>query len=881
MKLRYLLTTFIKFCGYILLAVVAGYLLFPLWASWLISAILPANMSLIEFESDYPGYADISINRMVVLQSGQKYSLEGLQLHYDLSDIQLDQLMVEYTEQAKSEQKASLQLSDLRLPDISIQDFGPLQKLQRVAIGQMTILREGHEFQFLQLELVTYKPSSYALKMLMQHPSNETMVDLTLLLGVHTLEDKVSLQVFNSELPLLSLSHQQMANQTKVELMVDSENLQSLLPAQLSKLALKTKGDIEIHWLQDSSTDQMEIRGKSLLTVLPEQLELSDLTIDATAIQTDGNQILLNRFEIPIEFSLNSNLKQMDSADITFKGRVNNRLNISSPDLLINLGPTNFNITTTFNSVKFDSLVRQMRFEKSHVNLSGVDFKLQRQQSNLDISRYQLKGVAENIEVDFNDLESLNWQFKGVFSSPEVVGTLIKPEVASSKISRSKVSKSDGPRPGSITQDTNHKSDKSKILRLDSQLRVNFEIAKSEQLVTNGELLLSRLQIVDPSYQLSGPLAFNWQSVNSGFNSGSASLVFNSDENQVMGFDYDSLKVEVSLSLESHQIKGEGKLSVNQQPLAPFSFKFDHPSSRLLVDLKKNQLGNQISNHFLSAIGEQNKIALKILAGEVVHSAGVGIDELFLLNSEIAIKDMLFQFGENQVQGLNVRQKLSSLEPLKLETQIDINKISFASGLSIDNLSASLSSRSIEDISLDFVKADLLEGQLIAENLQIGANHLKTLPFQLKQISLTELIFMIDVAGLYGEGKLDFSLPLSLQSGSVTIDNGRFKATEEGLIKYSSGQDDSAVDENIALQALRNFHYQELDGTLSYNKSSEYHIKLHLLGFNPELYDGYPIDFVLNLRGELSGVFRSLFLTGSFEEAVMQQVKTDQLEQND
>ncbi len=270
-------------------------------------------------------------------------------------------------------------------------------------------------------------------------------------------------------------------------------------------------------------------------------------------------------------------------------------------------------------------------------------------------------------------------------------------------------------------------------------------------------------------------------------------------------------------------------------------------------------------------------MALEILAGEVVHSAGVGIDKLLLLDSELAITDMLLQFDNNQVQGLNVAQKLTSLEPLVLQTHIDIDKIAFASGLSIDNFSASVSSRSIEDISLHSVKADLLEGHLIADKLQIGTNNLTRLPFQLKQISLTELIFLIDIPGLYGEGKLDFYLPLSLESGSVTVDEGHFKATEKGIIKYISGQEDSGVEENIALQALKNFHYDELDGTLSYNKAGEYHIRLHLLGANPDLYNGYPVDFVLNLRGELSGIFRSLFLTGNFEEAVLQQVKAEQV----
>lgn len=880
MKLRHQLTTFIKFCGYILFAVVGGYLLFPLWAGWLISGILPANLSLIEFESDYPGFADISINRMVLLRSGQKYSLEGLQLHYDLSDIKLDQVTLEFIGQSKSEQKASFQLSDLKLPELAVQDFSPLQQLQRVAIGQITVLNESHKFQFSQFELANPKPNDYAVKMSMLHPFNQTMVDLKLLLGLHAVDNKISLQVFNSRSLLLSMTQQQMADHVKIELKVDSESLQPLLPAQLSELGVKTKGNIEIQWLQDNLTDQTRIKIDSLLTVLPEQIEFLGV-----AVQSDEAHTSQNRLDIPLEFSLNSNLEQQARADLKLMGSVNHSLIINDPEMQINLGATTFDISTTLSSANFGSLVRTMKLENNHINLSGVDFKFQRRQSNIDLSRYQLKGEAENIELDFNNLENLKWRFKGVFSSPEIVGTLIKSQITDSKDPSSedpssKIYSSDSLKPGSIAQVASHQRDKSKILHLDSQLEVNFEVTKSDQIVTRGELLLSQLQVIDPNYKLNGPLEFNWQSVDTDLTQGSASLVFNSDENQVLGFDYDSLKVEADLSIESQQIKGEGKLSINQQSLAPFSFKFDKSTLGLIVELKKNQLANQLFNHFLAAFGKQNKMALEILAGEVVHAAGVGIDELLLLDSDFAIKDMLFKYEENQIHGLNVTQKLTSLNPLKLHSQIEIEKISFASGLSIDKISASLSSRSIEDISLNSVKADLLEGQLIADNLQIGGDLSKILPFHLKKISLTELIFMMDITGLYGEGKLDFYLPLSLEAGTVAISDGTFKATQEGLIKYSSGQEDSEVEENIALQALKNFHYKELDGTLSYNKLGEYHIKLHLLGANPDLYDGYPIDFVLNLRGELSGMFKSLFLTGNFEEAVMEQVKADQLEQN-
>jgi len=890
MKTKHLLVILIKYCGIILAALFGVYLLFPVWASWLVSANLPANIKLLEFESHYPGFTDISIQRLVVIQSERKYSLEGLQIDYNLNDISLNQLTVELIAQSSGsqisgDQTKPIQLSDFKLAELSVQDFAPLERLQRVTIAQTSVLNDSQKFQFSQLELINRKPGRYEFKISMQYPSRGKIADLTGLLGIDVEEEKMSLQVAskqvtNKELPLFQAYHQQVANQRKVDLRIHSTNLLRLFSTDWSKLAVTPKGDINIHWLQDDLADSRIIQVKSLWSVLPEQINLSDISIMA-----GGDIPSQNRIEIPLELSLHSKLGQLDSADIKISGTVNKGLKIQGSDMQVDLGPSKFNISTTLSSLKLNSKIQRIMFEKSHIDWSGVDLKINRQLSNIGISEYQLKGITDIIEVNINDLENTQWQFKGVFTSPEVLGSFIKSESSGQGSkpllvnSQVDTNQSENYQNEGSQNDTNQ-NENSQTLQLDSRVKIDFEIAKTEDMVTSGELLLSRLKIIDPNYQLNGPLEFNWQSVHTDLSQGSASLVFSSDDNQLMGFDYDNLKAEVDLSLERYQIKGEGKLSINQQSLAPFAFQFDKPSSLLSVDLKKNQLAIQVFNHFLAAIGEQNKMALEILAGEMVHSAGVGFDELFLMDSHFAIKDMLFKFGENQIHGLNVTQKLTSFEPLKLQAQIAIEKIVFNSGLTIDNLSASLSSRSMEDVSLTKVRAELLEGQLIADNLQIGSDPLKIYPLQLQQISLTELLFMIDVAGLYGEGKLDFFLPLKLESGTVTVNEGSFKATGQGLIKYTSGQSKSGAEENIALQALKNFHYTGLDGTLSYNKAGEYHIKLHLLGSNPELYDGYPIDFVLNLRGALSGVFRSLFLTGSFEEAVMQQVKTEQNQDN-
>ena len=94
-----------------------------------------------------------------------------------------------------------------------------------------------------------------------------------------------------------------------------------------------------------------------------------------------------------------------------------------------------------------------------------------------------------------------------------------------------------------------------------------------------------------------------------------------------------------------------------------------------------------------------------------------------------------------------------------------------------------------------------------------------------------------------------------------------------GQLSYSSG----APAANIGLQALENFNYQSLSGTLDYGSDGGYTIGVELLGANPDLYGGYPIRFKLNLGGAMPALFRSLFVTGDFDKAIIEQLRSDDL----
>jgi len=130
-----------------------------------------------------------------------------------------------------------------------------------------------------------------------------------------------------------------------------------------------------------------------------------------------------------------------------------------------------------------------------------------------------------------------------------------------------------------------------------------------------------------------------------------------------------------------------------------------------------------------------------------------------------------------------------------------------------------------------------------------------------EQLDLGALLALTKLDGLSGEGRLDGVLPIRLSGGAASIEGGKLAATAPGVLRYASGAVPAALQSggegvDLLLQALENFHYEALRITLDGRTDAAMDIGLHLGGANPDLYDGHPVEFNLDLEGELGDILR-------------------------
>ena len=118
-------------------------------------------------------------------------------------------------------------------------------------------------------------------------------------------------------------------------------------------------------------------------------------------------------------------------------------------------------------------------------------------------------------------------------------------------------------------------------------------------------------------------------------------------------------------------------------------------------------------------------------------------------------------------------------------------------------------------------------------------------------------------------------VPLRYHAGSVEIEDGQLNSQGTGTIKYVPS---ATIPDNPGLQALRNFHFDQLGARLWYVADGGYRVESRLEGSNPDFYNGHPVRFRLNINGKLPGLFRAAVFSGDFDRHILEQLQSGRLE---
>lgn len=169
----------------------------------------------------------------------------------------------------------------------------------------------------------------------------------------------------------------------------------------------------------------------------------------------------------------------------------------------------------------------------------------------------------------------------------------------------------------------------------------------------------------------------------------------------------------------------------------------------------------------------------------------------------------------------------------------------------------------IENASLDFAGGKVTTKNVVADLGALAADA----AVDVADLSVERLLALLKIPELSGTGKLAGRIDVRLRGGRVTSAKGTLGGAGAGILRIS----DPAVLRNLAkredtvglaMKALANFRYESLAIDVDVGERAAGKVLVRLKGANPEVLEGYPFAFNVNLETEF-GRLAELVMSGA------------------
>lgn len=814
------MTSSVKKIGLLLiLTIVLAYISFPWWASSLVKQILPEDFSIQRLELGYPDWKGLKVEQLYIYYHDIEVSLSNISTNFSLNNIQIDQITLKLPGQ-KVQNTSQLPTNLLNIPELHFS--GLIKKINPVQLQVSSVAIQYDDYQFYLANLkaivkpLTDIPARLAIEFeLKPNPFLPHQNEVQLSSSITSTELSTELAINNQK--LLTLDY---LNQTSTLKLLATFNTGQLIPLISPYLTEK-------------------------------QIKISDYTVKGTSeiIMTQDKKDKNLTSEISFQGNLWSNLQQAPPALLKLKASSSSR---KFPFLLdmqiegemekvftldsIKLQSPKFNATSQLNIMKDRLRITNFQVSKtfSEINLP---------ENNTKIQHLSINSTVDDFAVPLSDASQI--KINSQFSNASLFATRLQ----STPQAKAKIS-------GDIAISILPKSN-------------------SPEMILSGKLEVTQIEIPELLESAAAKIIVQISDINESLTNGKLNVDFEDHNSKISNTRYRNIKSNIEIELTKEGASGEGQLYFDDILISPLSLTANRSPQSIELILAENQLNITLLNRLIRQNLTTGFPLIKILKGEITHSGS--IDKLLDSPSSLIVDNQLkinrgeLLYEKNHAENINLSMAVHSYDPLLAESKITVEEVNLASGLVLENLSIQVKKPDNERLEVRDLSLDLLSGQLTCSAINFQHGIFSPTTLELNDISLTELIFFTELENLYATGQLDISIPLLYEDNSIIIKNAEFKSLNEGVIKFNS--ETQLENDNIALAALKNFHYKALNGHFNYNdKTGLYLIRIHLLGANPDLYDGFPVDFTFNIDGNLPGAFKSLLLTGSFEQSILSSI---------
>jgi len=232
------------------------------------------------------------------------------------------------------------------------------------------------------------------------------------------------------------------------------------------------------------------------------------------------------------------------------------------------------------------------------------------------------------------------------------------------------------------------------------------------------------------------------------------------------------------------------------------------------------------------------------------------------------------------VRGLDADVRVEGPEPLSTPPGQTVSIARLDPGLPLEQGRARFQLLPEGVLVLESAVVRLAGGRLRTSGRVDLAAPAQRLVLAVQGVELEPLLAHVGVPGLTATGAVYGSLPVTRSADGLSADDGHLETREPGWIHYEPPPGVAAtlrgaapVGGEAAVQALRNFRYEELEVRLAGDLRGTARVRLHLAGANPDYRDGHPVELNLDLEVDLGDLLRARALGREVPEQIEEHLR--------
>ncbi len=283
--------------------------------------------------------------------------------------------------------------------------------------------------------------------------------------------------------------------------------------------------------------------------------------------------------------------------------------------------------------------------------------------------------------------------------------------------------------------------------------------------------------------------------------------------------------------------------------------------------LQPAQLAPQLAGRLSSVVGSLEA------SGRARFSAGQ-----LQLALDVAGRDLGFETSVARVAGLNGALRFEGPGPFTTPPGqlVSIARIGF--GLDLTNGLIAGQLRPDGVIAIEQAEWQILGGRVrTAGQIDPKATQ-QAFVLEAEDLDLAQLLALIDLEGLSGEGRIDGSLPIQRSGHAIEIDHGVFRAQPGGRLRYRPGPGAASLRQrgagfDVLLGAFDNLAVEKLEIELDGDANGKLRLALHVAGTNPDFQNGRPIHYNLSIESRLADLLRESATVSRIPQVIEERLK--------